>query len=163
MERARLREQPYVGIVCASVLLRAPLHGAYLTYLGEIAPFTGIVEMSALTGVAPFGGRTLVYLPRYAVPDDPVFDDDDERIEQRFIEGLRAVHPRFDPSDVLAFRVSRARHVFVATTLHASQRVPPFRTSVPGVHLCNSAQILHGTLNVDETLRLADRFGEQFR
>jgi hypothetical protein len=30
-------------------------------------------------------------------------------------------------------------------------------TSVPGLHLVSSAHIVHGTLNVDETIQLANR------
>jgi len=30
--------------------------------------------------------------------------------------------------------------------------VPPLHTSQPGIHLCGSAQIVNGTLNVDEAI-----------
>jgi peptidoglycan-N-acetylglucosamine deacetylase len=42
-------------------------------------------------------------------------------------------------------------------TLGYSRRVPPRRTSVPGVELVTSAQIVNGTLNVNETVQLAER------
>jgi len=35
--------------------------------------------------------------------------------------------------------------------------VPSMATSVPGVHLVNSSQIVNGTLNVNETIELVDR------
>ena len=49
------------------------------------------------------------------------------------------------------------RHVFPIPTIGYSNRVPPIQTSVPGVYLVSSAQILNGTLNVNETLQLAAR------
>jgi hypothetical protein len=59
---------------------------------------------------------------------------------------------------VIAARVSRARDVLAVTTLDYSRRcLPPLRTSLPGVYVVNSAQIAHGTLNVNETLALAAR------
>jgi hypothetical protein len=66
------------------------------------------------------------------------------------------MYPAFRRDDVLAFRVSRARNVMALPTLGNCRKAPPTRTSLPGVYLVNSAQIVHGTLNVNETIRLAD-------
>ena len=65
------------------------------------------------------------------------------------------VYPTAANREVLAFKVSRARYVFPVATLGYSKRIPGFDTSIPGVHLVNSAQIVNGTLNVNETLQLA--------
>jgi peptidoglycan-N-acetylglucosamine deacetylase len=67
------------------------------------------------------------------------------------------MYPHFRRSDVVAFRVSRVGAVFAVPTLGYSRSVPGFSTSVPGVHLVTSAQIVNGTLNVNETVQLADR------
>jgi protoporphyrinogen oxidase/peptidoglycan/xylan/chitin deacetylase (PgdA/CDA1 family) len=156
-ERAVLEGVEYQGIVCASVLLRRPLSPYYLTYITDDAPFTAVVEMSAFVDPSQFGGHTLVYLPKYCRADDPVAHLSDEEIEHRFLDGLQAMYPDLSRDDVLAFRVSRVREVFALPTLGYSQRVPPTRTSVPGVHVVTSAQIVNGTLNVNETVRLAER------
>ena len=42
-------------------------------------------------------------------------------------------------------------------TLGYSSHLPSQRTSVPGIHIVNSAQIVNGTLNVNETVGLAER------
>jgi hypothetical protein len=42
------------------------------------------------------------------------------------------------------------------STLGYSTRVPPTETSLPGIFTVNSSQILNGTLNVNETLQLAE-------
>ena len=47
--------------------------------------------------------------------------------------------------------------MFPVATLGYSRRLPPIATSVPGLFLANSAHIVNGTLNVDETLQLAGR------
>ena len=73
---------------------------------------------------------------------------------------LRTLHPSVADEDVLAFRVSRVRQVLAVPTIDYSDREPPIRTSVPGVYLVSSANIVDGTLNVDETLSLADRLLE---
>ena len=106
-------------------------------------------------GCAEFGGHALVYLPKYVAPDDPIFDESDESIRGRFLAALARMYPHFDPADVLAFRVSRVRSVFALSTLNYSRGVPPVATSLPGVFVVTSAQIVNGTLNVNETLSQA--------
>jgi hypothetical protein len=67
------------------------------------------------------------------------------------------MHPELSAGDLLAFRISRARHVFALSTLGYSSALPPMTTSVPGLHIVNSSHIVHATLNVDETIQLAER------
>lgn len=156
-ERTRLTGISYQGIVCASFVLRSSLSGYYLTYLFDDLPFTAIVEMSALVDRRQLRGHALVFLPKYVAPDDPLFEVDDAEIEARFFEALRRVHPRLEQSDVIGARISRVRRVFPIPTIGYSERVPPISTSVPGLHLVSSAQIVNGTLNVNETVELAER------
>lgn len=159
VERNQLAGIRYQGIVCASLLTSRPLAGHYLTYIHGEAPFTGVVEMSAFVDPAEFGGRTLVYLPKYCSPDDPILEESDDSIRRRFLAALANIYPGFDAGEVEAFRVSRVRHVFPVPSLSYSKRVPGFDTSIEGVHLVNSSQIVNGTLNVNETVELAERAG----
>ena len=66
------------------------------------------------------------------------------------------MYPNFSRDDLFAFRASRVRSVMAISTLNYSQHLPPSQTSVPGVHVVNSAQIVNGTLNVNETIKLAE-------
>ncbi len=156
-ERARLEAVEYQGIVCASLLLARPLSPYYVTNIADPAPFTAVIEMTALVDPATFGGRHLVYLPKYCAPDDPLLRLDDETIRTRFVAGLRRIHPDLRDDEILAFRVSRAPYVFALPTLGYLDRIPPQRTSLAGVYVVNGSQIADGTLNVDETVRLAER------
>jgi hypothetical protein len=70
--------------------------------------------------------------------------------------------PGFERGNLLAFRVSRVRHVFALPTLHYSSHLPPMTTSVPGLHLVNAAHIVNATLNVNETIQLANRAAAAF-
>jgi protoporphyrinogen oxidase len=162
-ETARLRGIQYLGIVCASLLLRKPLTGFYVTNITDPGiPFTAVVEMTTLVDRAELGGNALVYLPKYVDPDDPVFSLSDEELRDVFLTGLERMVPAFDRRDLLCFRISRVKHVFALPTLHYSRRLPPMTTSVPGLHLVNAAHIVHGTLNVDETIHLANRAAASF-
>jgi protoporphyrinogen oxidase len=156
-ERGLLDGVRYQGIVCASVLLDRPLAGYYLTYITDDTPITGIVEMSAMVKRRQFGGKTLVYLPKYVAPDDPLLTASDDDIAASFLPALRAVYPDAGADAVNAFKVSRVREVFPIPTIDYSTRLPPTTTSVPGLHLVSSANIVNGTLNVNETVDLAER------
>ena len=125
--------------------------------LDDGLPFTGVIEMSALVDRKHFGGRSLVYLPRYLKPDDAFFELPDAEVRERFLAGLERIHPDFRREEVASFRISRVRQVFAQSTLGYSERLPPMQTSVPGLALVNSAHIVNGTLNVNETVQLAER------
>jgi protoporphyrinogen oxidase len=156
-EQRRLSGTRYQGVVCASLLLRNPLSDYYLTYITDPAsPFTAVVEMSSLVDRRHLGGHSLVYLPRYASPSDPIFRADDDTIRTTFLAYLQTMHPSLQEDDILAFRVSRVREVFAVPTIGYSTRVPSIQSSVSGLHFVNSAQIVNGTLNVNETINLAE-------
>jgi protoporphyrinogen oxidase len=156
-ERRMMEQVTYQGIICASVLARRPLAGFYVTNLTDSGfPFTGVIEMTSLVDPQELGGKHLIYLPRYTTQDDEALTWSDAEVERAFLSGLRAIHPTFEPQDVEAFQVSRVRYVLPVSTLGYSTRVPPTETSLPGIFTVNSSQILNGTLNVNETLQLAE-------
>ncbi len=156
-EHRRLNGLRYQGIVCASLLLKKPLAKYYVTNITDAwVPFTAVIEMTTLVDPAEFGGRSLIYLPKYVSPDDPLFEVSDDELRTQFIAALKRMYPDFSESDVEAFRVSRVRHVVALTTLNYSDNLPPMRTSLPGVFAINSAHIVNGTLNVNETVKLAE-------
>ncbi|HKS75236.1 MAG TPA: NAD(P)/FAD-dependent oxidoreductase [Terriglobales bacterium] len=157
-ECRKLRGVEYQGIVCASLLLKKPLAEYYVTNItDEGIPFTAVIEMSAMVDRRQFGGNSLVYLPKYVVPDDPMFELKDDSLQRHFVAALSTMYPQFEEEDILAFKVSRVRQVFAIPTLHYSQNLPSMFTSVPGIQIVNSSHIVNGTLNVNETVQLAER------
>jgi protoporphyrinogen oxidase len=156
-ERARYEQIQYQGILCASVLLRHPLDRFYVTNITDPGlPFTAVIEMTALVDRSELNGHTLVYLPKYVPAGDASFKLSDDELRESFVAALERMYPHFDRQEVLAFRVSRVRQVVALSTLDYSRRLPPMETSLPGLFVVNSAHIVNGTLNVNETIRLAD-------
>ncbi len=156
-EKRRLNGIVYQGIVCASVLLKNQVSPYYLTYItDESIPFTAVVDMSSLVSRQEFTDRGLLYLPKYVTADDPFWQVSDADAEDMFLDGLMKIYPDVRREDVLAFRISRVKHVLAISTLNYSDHLPPMTTSVQGVHIVNSAHIVNGTLNVNETVGLAE-------
>jgi len=148
---------PYLGVICLSLLLDRPITDYYVSNLiDDRAPFTGIIEMSNLVDPETFGGRRLVYLPLYLPADDPRFAESDDQIADRFQSYLRRLAPAFAAANILAQRVNRAPNVLAFPAVGRAASVGKVRTTVPGVFVVNSAQILDGSLDVNETIRHAE-------
>jgi protoporphyrinogen oxidase len=156
-ERRRFNGVEYLGIVCSSLLLKKPLSRYYVTNITDSwVPLTAVIEMTTIVDRAELGGHSLVYLPKYMMADEPAFAETDEVVRERCLATLEKMYPNFSRDDVLAFRTARARCVMALPTLSYSERLPPMQTSIPGVYAVNSAQILKGNLNVNETVQVAE-------
>jgi protoporphyrinogen oxidase len=152
-EREKLERIVYQGIICVSLILDRPLGGFYVTNITDDGfPFTGVIEMTALVDPATFDGHTLIYLPRYTTADDEAWNWSDDEIVTRFVKSLQRMYPDLETANVKEAKVSRVRNVLAVSVVNHSSSIPPVWTSVPNVAIVSSAQILHGTLNVDETL-----------
>jgi protoporphyrinogen oxidase len=157
-DRERWLNVRYRGIICSSLLLDRPLGNAYVTNLADDRlPFTGLIEMTNLVHPGTFGGKHLVYLPRYVAADDPYASRTNEQICTDIFSSLSTLFPHFDPVDVRALRISRVPYVFALPECDPARELRDFSTSIPGLYLVSSAQIVDGTLNVNETLALAGR------
>ena len=155
-EKEALDNIRYQGIICASVLMKRSLSNYYVTNITDEVPFTGVIEMSALVNKVEFSGNALIYLPKYVAPDDELFDRSDEEIERSFLAGLEKMYSHFRRTDVLAFKISRVRQVFPLPVLNYSESLPSTKTSIDGLFVVNSSHIVNGTLNVNETIALAE-------
>jgi protoporphyrinogen oxidase len=156
-ESEQHRRIRYLGVICASVLLEKSISPFYITNITDRTPFTGIIEMTNIVAPSHFGGRSLVYLPRYLSKDDPMFRWSNEKIEAYFRKHLLAMYSHISDEDMISIQVARAPYVFALSTIGYSRQLPPVSTSVPGLHILNTAHIVNGTLNVNETLQLVDR------
>jgi protoporphyrinogen oxidase len=139
------------------VLLRCSLSNYYVTNITDETPFTGVIEMSAIVDKREFDGNALVYLPRYIAPDDELFDKTDDEIEEIYMRGLEKMYPHFRRADVVAFKLSRVRQVFPVPVVNYSEGLSSMKTSIDGVYIVNSSHIVNGTLNINETIGLAER------
>lgn len=157
-EKQRHAQIAYMGIVCASLLLKKPLAGFYVTNICDATmPFTGVIDMSMVANRAQFGGHTLVYLPKYVDAQDSALTWTDRVVEEMFVPAFLKMYPQLVPQDILSFQVSREKYVMALPTLHYSAQLPPVSTAIPGLHIVNSAHIINGTLNVNQTMQLAER------
>ena len=113
--------------------------------------------MTALADRSDFNGFSLVYLPKYVPSDHPLFRASDEEIEQKFFPSLLQMFPDISRDDIVCVHTARDRFVFCPPVLNEDQSAPSLETALSGVYTVNSAAITDGTLNVNETLRPAEK------
>jgi protoporphyrinogen oxidase len=101
-------------------------------------------------------GNHLVYLPKYVNPDDSLFEKQDAEIKDIFLSALYRMYPDLSKDDTLFWGVSKARIVFALPTIDYSKKLPGITTSLDNYYIINSAQIINGTLNVNDTIRVAE-------
>lgn len=156
-EHARLQEVEYLGVVCTSLLMSQPLGGYYVTNITDSwVPLTGIIEMGAIVKPEKLGGGYLVYLPQYLLASDDRFRESDATIHERCLVTLEKMYPDFRRDTVKAIQTARAKFVMALPTIDYSLRRPAIASSIPGLYLLNSAQIVKGNLNVNETLEVME-------
>jgi len=157
VEKQKHEEVEYQGIVCTSVLLRKSLSPYYVTNITDTwVPLTGIIEMTRIVDREQFDGMHLVYLPKYVPSNDPWLNKSETEIEKCFGETLFKMYPTLRPKDIVAMRTSKVRNVMAVPTINYSQKLPPMKTSLDNVYAINSAHILKGILNVNETMEIAE-------
>ena len=157
-EKSKLQGIKYLGVVCASMLLKKPISPYYVTNITDTwVPLTAVIEMSTIVdSQSQLGGNHLVYLPKYMTDDHAGLHEPDEDYKERCLSTLEKMYDHFSREDVLDFKVARAKYVAALSTIDYSTRLPPIVTSVPGFYALNSAHILEGNLNVNETITLGE-------
>lgn len=157
IEVERLNNIEYLGVICVAVLLDKPISNFYITNITDSQiPFTGVIEMSALVDNKYLGGKSLVYLPKYVVDNDPLFNESDENIKKYFIDNFKKMYSWLTDDNIKFVGVARAKHVITVAKLGYSASLQDVKTSVPNVYIVNTSHIKDGTLNVNETIRVAE-------
>jgi protoporphyrinogen oxidase len=156
-EVQRLNNVEYLGVMCVAVLLDKSISEFYVTNITDSwVPFTGVIEMSALVDKKYLDGNALVYLPKYVSPNDPLFSQSDEEVKTYFLANFKKMYPWLTDDNIKFAGVARAKHVITVLTKGYSDNLPGVKTSVPGVYIINTSYIQDGTLNVNETIRVAE-------
>lgn len=156
-EKAKFSNVNYLGIVCASLLLKKPLSVYYVTNLtDDWVPMTAVIEMTTIVDPKELDGHSLVYLPKYVPAEHEMFEKTDEEVKESFLSALERMYPDFSRDDVAAFEISRVRNVMAIPTLRYSEQLPSMDCSVDGLYVVNSSYILKGNLNVNESITIAE-------
>ena len=140
--RDRLADVGHTNAVCCVLELDRPLTPYYWLNVADPAfPFGGVIEHTNFVPPARYGGRHLVYLSKYLLPDHPLWSTPDAAVWEVVLPWLPRLNPAFAPAWVRARHVFRAAHGQPIIPLHYSRTIPPFATPVPGLYHACMAQV----------------------
>ncbi len=151
---------PYQGVVNALFFLRRPLAGHYWTpVVRSGTEFDGVVEMSALAGTAPYGGRHLVYVMRYTDRESALYQEDGDSIAARWAEQLRTLYSGLPltADDIDEVRVFKAPFVEPVYPLGYLRQRPAVELPGTPILLATTAHVYPEVTSWNSSVRLANQ------
>ena len=131
-----------LGAMTVLLELDRPLSDIYwINNCDERLPFMAVIEHTNFVTSADYGGRNVVYLARYFLPDEDMATADPEEEADRWVAALREVLPTARDAVVLRRQVSRTPYAAPLVQLGHATRVPPLRSHIPGLHVSTTVQI----------------------
>jgi protoporphyrinogen oxidase len=153
---SQLEAVRYLGVICVTLVLNKPLTPFYVTNLTDPdLPFTGLIEATNVIPREIFGGKALVYLPKYMPADDPMNKKSDAEILDVFLKALKRMFPDLADSDIIAHAVYREPYVQPLHEIGYSEKIPPLRTPLKNFYIANTTMIKNSTLNNNEVIKLS--------
>jgi protoporphyrinogen oxidase len=101
-------EVDFQGTVCSVISIEEPLTDVYWLNVADEAPFGALVEHTNFVPAERYGGEHLLYAVKYIQDDgDPLWQADDEGVEETWLAGIEDLFPDFDRETVNWVRTAR--------------------------------------------------------
>lgn len=154
--RRQLEAQQYLGIICPVLVLREPLTGYWtLNLTDDSLPFTGVIETTSYIDPAFVGGNHLVYLPKYTAPGSAWQEKSDDEIRAIWLDSLKKMLPKFDPTSIVEMPIGRHRYVEPLHPLGGLAEIPAEKSPIDGLFVATTAQIYPALTNGESVSRHA--------
>ena len=104
-------------------------------------PFGGVIEHTNFIPPEEYGGRHVVYLSNYVLPDDPRWTNARRGALGALSPGARPDQPALRPDWILKKPIERGEYAQPIIRPNYSRLLPPIETPVPGLYSACMAQI----------------------
>ena len=149
----------YLGVICMVLLTRRQLTPFYVLNIADCdTPFTGVIGMSPVVPPDETDGCYLTYFPQYLDFEDPMFNEDDAALIDRFLPAANHLFPDLNDRDIVSCHVNRARVVQPLQVLNYSEYLPRVSTRHPGLFVLNTGQIQGNTVHNNEVVAMTEDF-----
>lgn len=156
VDRLRLSRTPYLGVLCTVAVGRTQLSPNYILNLcDDRLDITGILELTNVVDRQHTAGRSLVYLPRYAVADSRLFERPDAELAAAALRDLATVFPQAGSGWLLHSAVHRAKLIQPIPLANGPALAPPRRLAEGAVYCVSNAQLPTCVLNNNDCVALA--------
>jgi protoporphyrinogen oxidase len=155
-DELNLPDLQYMGVINVLYLLNRPLSGHYWSaIIDSETDFSGMIEISTLTGTEHFQGHHAVYVMRYTDRSSAIYQESDEAIEQRWTEQFLRLH-QLDAGDIDRAFVFRTPFVEPVWPLGYSRIKPPPRIGDTPLFMATTAQAYPQVTSWDAATRTAE-------
>ena len=147
----QMSELRSIGGLCVVLALKQSLltDGTYWLNLPATSPdkdrsrfpFLALVEHTNWMDKQHYNGDVLVYCGDYVPPDHEYFQMSDDELVERFTGVLSEFNPNFSPDWIRKFWVFRAPYAQPVPGVNHSQKIPPFKTPLPGLYWASMSQV----------------------
>lgn len=104
-------------------------------------PFLVLLSLSALVGTEKCNGKNVYYIGAYVPHDHEYFSMSDAEISTVWIDGVKKIFPTFDDKTIKSVNIFKFKHAQHIVDVDYEQKIPSYRSDVPGVYLANFTQI----------------------
>ncbi len=142
-----------IGVICVVFRLkRRVTRHFWVNVFDDRMPIPGIIEFSNLRPVA--NGETVVYVPYYMPPDNPLWGESDEEMVSRSLACLSLLNPEITENDVVASYVGRLRHAQPVCPPGFAKVIPPVQTPIAGLQIADTCYYYPEDRGIAESVRL---------
>jgi protoporphyrinogen oxidase len=138
----RLAGIEYHAALCLLLELDRRFSPFYWTNVADRRlPFVGLIEQTNFVEPEHYAGRRFLYVANYLAAGHELLELDADALLERYLPGLRAVNPGFDPGWIRQCWLFREPHAQPIVTVGYRERIPPLETPAAGLLLANTTQI----------------------
>jgi protoporphyrinogen oxidase len=161
---AQLKSIDYLGAICLVFTSEQNLGDFYWVNVNEDdAPFLVFLNHTRLVDKSVYGGKYVYYIGAYLAPEGKIFSLTDEDLTALWFGYLKKMFPEFDPNrlgEKHVFRFRAAQHI---VDIRYAEKIPDYRTPLPGVFLANFSQIFPEDRGTNFAVRDGEKMAELIR
>ena len=160
----KLRSIEYLGAVCLVFTSGQNLGDIYWVNVNEPgAPFLVFLNHTRLVDKNFYGGKHVYYIGAYLPPEGKMFSLPDDELAKLWFGYLPKMFPEFDGRRVderHIFRFRAAQHI---VDTRYEEKIPGYKTPLPGVFLANFSQIFPEDRGTNFAVREGEKIADLVR
>ncbi len=153
-----------IGVRCIVLKSKSPVTPYFWVNVNdEGLPIVGLIEYTNLNPPDGFRGHNLIYSPHYVSSTDPEYHRPDDEVFEETLQAIEQIRPGFDRGSVIDYRVFRAPYAQPVCPVGFSRRLAPIRTPVPNLVAGDTSHLLPHDRSISDSLALAERLTSAVR
>lgn len=156
----KLRQVQYLANVCLVLELNRSLSKTYWLNVNDPNfPFVGVIEHTNFESKEIYGGRHIIYLSKYLLETEYLYQVNDEEALNYSIPYLTKMFPEFSRDWIIDYHFWKARYSQPIVSNHYSQLIPEATTPLNNFYICTMSQIYPEDRGTNYAIREGRKIG----